>query len=663
MNYIDTILIRRRNSSSDLNTYFLRISIIISFFCLIVSIIVMFGWLSGISFVLNLLPGAATMKFNTALLFFFSAFAVFARMIKQKEEFFLSLFSAAFVFVFALITLCQDLFGFNFSIDTLLVNDPYSLIYPGRMSEATAVCFLLLSYSVISQSLRIKFSRNLNQYLLLTVSLISLVSIIAYILDVPPEDRIYFFSTMAIHTAGLFLLLSIAISLKQYNRGFTGLLTGSYSGSKLLRVFLPYIIVLPVFLSYVLVLMNSKQLVDINFAVAIYTVLFILITVLFISVISIWLNTTDQKRNELERILRRTNNELSYFKHALDRTSIVAATDNRGVINYVNDKFCEISKYSMSELLGKTHRIINSGQHSSEFFKDMWATIKAGDIWVGDIKNKAKDGSFYWMHTSIVPFKDESGKVYRFLSIRQDITRLKETEHLLTGYVSKLEEKNKELEQFAYIASHDLQEPLRTVSSFIELLEDKNTDQFDAESKKYVEFINKSTQRMSDLIRALLDYSSIGRSRKMVLIRANDLLTDIIADLQNQIDEAKATIKVAKLPVLKGYKTEIRMLFQNLLQNAIKFRDKNRKPLIEIGAESQRYFWRFSVTDNGIGIDEKYQFKIFEIFQRLHHASDYEGAGIGLAHCRKIVNLHDGKIWIESKKDKGTTFFFTVKKF
>jgi signal transduction histidine kinase len=224
----------------------------------------------------------------------------------------------------------------------------------------------------------------------------------------------------------------------------------------------------------------------------------------------------------------------------------------------------------------------------------------------------------------------------------------------------ELERKNKELEQFAYVASHDLQEPLRTTTGFAELIKEKYLGKLDSEADTYIMYIIQSADRMKVLIKDLLDYSRIGRETEIKKIDCNEVLHEVISDLNGSIREGQAEIIAENLPVITGYPMEIKQLFQNLISNAIKFRKKNIAPQITINAEMKENAWQFSFRDNGIGIEEKYQSRIFIIFQRLHTRSEYDGSGIGLAHCKKIVDLHEGKIWVESTAGNGSNFKFTI---
>ncbi|NME68851.1 sensor histidine kinase [Flammeovirga aprica] len=233
-------------------------------------------------------------------------------------------------------------------------------------------------------------------------------------------------------------------------------------------------------------------------------------------------------------------------------------------------------------------------------------------------------------------------------------------DHKMRVYTTKLEIKNKELEQFNYVASHDLQEPLNTIRSFSMLLNQQYGGVIDKKADKYLLFINRASVRMSELVKALLDYGRIGHNMNLEKVDCNVLVNEVKTDIDSLISKSNAQLYVNKLPKVKGYETELRLLFQNLISNAIKFQNKDTTPIIKIGASLETDQWIFFVKDNGIGIDQVHRERIFAIFQRLHSTCEYEGTGIGLAHCRKIVDLHGGRIWLDSQVDKGSTFYFNI---
>ncbi|MFX1409427.1 MAG: ATP-binding protein [Promethearchaeota archaeon] len=223
-----------------------------------------------------------------------------------------------------------------------------------------------------------------------------------------------------------------------------------------------------------------------------------------------------------------------------------------------------------------------------------------------------------------------------------------------------LRRSNEDLQQFAYVASHDLQEPLRAIVSFSQLLEDKYRDKIDNDGKEFIHFVTDGAKKMNTLIKDLLLYSRITTHAKpSKLTNLKDIIEDAMFNLHEAIKESGAVITYDEMPVLKVDRTQFVQLFQNLISNSIKFR-REEPPKIHIGAKILNNGWLFTVKDNGIGIESKYFDKLFNIFYRLHTKEEYPGTGIGLPICKKIIQRYNGKIWVESKFGKGSTFYFTI---
>jgi PAS domain S-box-containing protein len=242
----------------------------------------------------------------------------------------------------------------------------------------------------------------------------------------------------------------------------------------------------------------------------------------------------------------------------------------------------------------------------------------------------------------------------------EDITERKRTQQQLADRAEELARSNAELEQFAHIASHDLQEPLRMVSSYCQLLKSRYHATLDDKANDFIDFAVGGAKRMQTLINDLLAFSRVGTAKTdFVATDCNALMGPVLANLELAIREHNVEIVCGKLPTVMADETQIAQLFQNLIGNAIKF-GREDNPRVEIGAQKRKHDWLFSVQDNGIGIDPNFSERIFVIFQRLHTRSEYPGTGIGLAICKKIVERHNGKIWVKSKLSKGATFFFTL---
>jgi signal transduction histidine kinase len=262
---------------------------------------------------------------------------------------------------------------------------------------------------------------------------------------------------------------------------------------------------------------------------------------------------------------------------------------------------------------------------------------------------KAKVAVFAELYIKNCELQQKSQELYR---LNKDLVQ--RTEELIRV--------NKELEKFAYVASHDMQEPLRTITSYIQLLQSRLKDKLDGESVEFMDFVTSASLRMRNIIVDLLEYSRIGRGeRPFEEVDCGKVLEEVQANLRTSIGEHDAKIKIGEMPVIQANYMQMVQLFQNLLGNAIKF--KSDRPLeIKVAATDEHEHHQFSVQDNGIGIQQVYEDRIFEIFQRLHTIDKYTGTGIGLAICKKITERHEGRIWMMSEPNKGSTFYFTIKK-
>jgi len=246
------------------------------------------------------------------------------------------------------------------------------------------------------------------------------------------------------------------------------------------------------------------------------------------------------------------------------------------------------------------------------------------------------------------------------LVLQQEISNRQRAESALLKSNQELARSNAELEQFAYVASHDLQAPLATIASYAQLLEKRYKDQLDSKASKFIGNIVQGCTRMQTLIDDLLEYSRVGRSQKpFQLTDCNHAVEQALANLQGAIRETQAVVTYSELPAVMGDISQLVQLFQNLVGNSIKYRH-DAPPMVHITACKQEKDWLFSVSDNGIGIATQHQARIFQIFQRLHTQKEYSGTGIGLAICQKIVERHGGYIWVESKPGQGSTFYFTL---
>lgn len=289
--------------------------------------------------------------------------------------------------------------------------------------------------------------------------------------------------------------------------------------------------------------------------------------------------------------------------------------------------------------------------------------------WEDEYRFLRKDGRYAYVYDKGFIIRNEAGKATRLIGATRDITERKENEALLLDLNNRLKQRadelaasNIELERFAYIASHDMQEPLRMITSFLQLFKKKYEDQIDETAEQYIHFAVDGAERMKKLIMDLLHYSRVGSNKEdFETIDTTNLLKEVVNVFLAHIEETKATITVDQLPVIKANKTQLFQLFQNLIGNALKYHGE-APPVIHISGKEEENQFAFSVRDNGIGIKPIFFEKVFVLFQRLHHKNEYSGTGIGLAICKKIIERHNGRIWVESEPGKGSCFYFTISK-
>jgi PAS domain S-box-containing protein len=333
-----------------------------------------------------------------------------------------------------------------------------------------------------------------------------------------------------------------------------------------------------------------------------------------------------------------------------------------GVLQMVNSFAEEMFGYKREELIGQPLETLVPERfrtahvsHRADFFANpRQRTMGAGLELVG----RRKDGSEFPLEVGLSFVDTVQGRLA--MGMVTDITERRRTTDELAQANSKLRRANAELEQFAYVASHDLQEPLRMVTSFLQLLARRYSGKLDVEADEFIRYAVDGATRMKALISALLDYSRWGTREARV--RSNDskeAFHAAIHNLQTAIEESGATVTSGDLPIIAADAVQLTQLFQNLVSNAIKFRGDSL-PQVHVAAQKTEGVWVFSVRDNGIGIDAQYRDRVFQMFQRLHSADSYPGTGIGLAVCKRIVEHHGGRIWVESEPGHGTTFYFSI---
>ncbi len=364
-------------------------------------------------------------------------------------------------------------------------------------------------------------------------------------------------------------------------------------------------------------------------------------------------------RKRVEAALRESEQR---FRLLFEQAAVgIKRLDPQGRMLEVNDTLCGILGYSHDELLKLSLEDITHSEDLPQERAEL-ARLLSHQIANFSIEKRClrKDGSIIWVRvTSSLPSEDGVGAPW-WLSVVEDITQRKQTEQALRITAEELGRSNKDLEQFAYVASHDLQEPLRMVTGFVQLLQQNYGGRLDADADKYIGYAVDGAKRMRSLIDDLLTYSRAGsRGQTLAPTDVGAALRQALANLRTGIEETAAEITCGELPTIPVDHVQLVQLFQNLVGNALRFRG-DAPPQIHVDAVRKDDHWLFAVRDNGIGIDPEYRDRIFLIFQRLHTRKQYPGTGIGLAICKKIVDRHGGRIWVESQEGQGATFHFTI---
>ena len=366
----------------------------------------------------------------------------------------------------------------------------------------------------------------------------------------------------------------------------------------------------------------------------------------------------ERKRAELEALRKHEVKYRTIFENASEPIIYV---DSDCIVIDANEKTESIFGYRPSEVVG--HSILDLNLFWPDEMKrvvQLLTQARTGKFsQLEELHVRHKRGHMVPVEVSTSPVEDDSG-IHGFLTIVRDISERREAETRLARYTADLKRSNEELEQFAYVASHDLEEPLRMVRSYVQLLARRYEGKFDPEADEFIKFAVEGASHMQSLIDSLLTYSRVTtRGREFRPVDCEEVMVRTLAHLKAAIEKSKAVITYDALPRVSGDEVQLSQLFQNLISNAIKFHGEE-PPNVHISAKKEDSHWVFSVKDKGIGIEHKYAERIFIIFQRLHGQEEYPGSGIGLAVCRRIVERHGGRIWVESEPGHGSTFYFSL---
>lgn len=364
--------------------------------------------------------------------------------------------------------------------------------------------------------------------------------------------------------------------------------------------------------------------------------------------------------NQLEAELNQLRNTVGQIDVVQVVSDAIMVTDTEFHIQSWNRAAETMYGWQEAEVLGQSLTALVEAEFVNETIDEVREKFRATGYWSGRVWQRRKDGVMIPILSAVTVIRDKEGRAIGTVAVNRDITGQLQIEEALRAQTHTLEVRNEDLAQFAYAASHDLQEPLRMITVYLQLLSQRYSGQLDKEADEFIGYALDGATRMRQLITDLLAYAKIGRNNLFFTeVSLGKVLQQVLANLDLPIQENRVTITYDPLPTVIAEKTQMLQLFQNLLSNAIKFKSQH-KPVIHISVHQDDTHWIIHVKDNGIGIDPKLSEKVFTIFQRLHTRQEYPGTGIGLAICKRIVQNHGGAIWLQSEPDAGSTFSFSL---
>jgi len=358
---------------------------------------------------------------------------------------------------------------------------------------------------------------------------------------------------------------------------------------------------------------------------------------------------------DVTEILERDRKLLKITKAIDNSEEGIGLADINGNMTYINEALFKLFGYTLEEY----HQFGSPGKLivDPEMQKEIDDLNDEGKSWNGEARMRCKDGRILDIFLRVDVVRDEQGKPIGYMGIHSDITEMKMIRRKLEKFMEELQRSNTELEQFAYIASHDLQEPLRKIQAFGDRLLEKYGNSIDERGKDYMLRMQSAANRMQEMINDLLSYSRVTtRPNPFTETDLNAVVKEAVSDLEARIDKENGKVEISKLPVIKGDRVQLRQLITNIVGNGLKYHKPGVPPVVKISSERKNGHCILKISDNGIGFDENYSEKIFQPFQRLHGRSEYEGTGIGLAICKKIVLRHKGEITASSKPGEGALF-------
>lgn len=596
------------------------------------------------------------MKANTAVCFVILGAACYIRQSNPTQK---ALWRALAILALLIstLTLLEIVFSLDLGIDQLLVADTISTAAtsaPGRMSAPTAAAFAILSGSIL---LADTYPDRRRQPLLIIVLALGLSVFLSYPFSLAYGASLFSYTGMALHTSVFITILAAIPILEMPDRGWVDILFSRSALGTNTRSLLAAALVVPFLAGWLIFLGESRGSYDAGLSRSSYAVVVMLFLATIVILNAIRLQEAETSQRLLQSDLFIVQRQLQGFLDNSPAAIFLKSADGRYQI--VNNLFEKLIDRPRHQILGKKAQAFFPKDLIKPVIESDHEVVRSKSVVNTEIRMVVDGVPRTYLNTKF-PLLDTDGNVDSIGGIWTDISEQKSLEGTLSAKNVDLERSNKELEQFAYVASHDLQEPLRMVSSYMQLLEARYKDKLDQDAAEFIGYAVDGAHRMQRLIQDLLSFSRVGtRGREPQPVDSQTALDEALQSLKMRIEEAGATVTSQPMPEVLADKDQLSQVFQNLIGNAIKFRGE-QPPEIDVSVQPADGLAEFVVRDNGIGFDPKHAERIFVLFQRLNSREKYEGTGIGLAICKKIVERHGGRIWVESQVGKGSAFHFTI---
>ena len=624
-------------------------------FSIVVGGAVFAGWVLGIETLKVILPGQVAMKANASVAFVACGVSLWclaaesAGGLRRTAGRGLALLAG----LIGMLTVSEYIFGRNLGIDLLLFPEKAGAIgtsSPGRMLPLAGINFVLLSLALLLLNFETRRGLRPAQILVLPPAAAAILTCQEYLFGMQTFSGIASVTRLAVHGAVVFIALCAGILCVRPDRGVVKIAVSDTQGGSMWRRLFPMAIVVPALLGWLRLEAQRAG----YFEAEIWVALFATATAAVVAGVIWWyaksLDTTDRKRRTAEKQVQRAS---LYARSLLDASLDPLVTISReGKITDVNTATEQFTSVCREQLIGS-----DFSEHFTEPEKARQGCQQAfeqGTVRDYPLAIRDKAGRTTDVLYNATVYKNPAGEIEGIFAAAREISERKRFEE-------ELKRSNAELQRFAYVASHDLQEPLRMVASYTQLLAQRYVGKLDSDADEFIGFAVDGAKRMQHLIEDLLAYSRVGtREKEPRLCESEQIARSALKNLSVAVEESGASIEIADLPEIKCDALQLETVLQNLIANAIKFRNRGKPCVIQISARQEGQNWIFWVKDNGIGIEPRHFERIFQVFQRLCTREEYPGNGIGLAICRKIVERHHGRIWLESQAGAGTTFYFTI---